>query len=65
MLRDGGGGRGGGGTFGGNMGVTGLKALGVKDLTYKTAFLACMAASADTRVSFYRDRGLRDIRLIT
>ncbi|KAL8291936.1 hypothetical protein RQP46_002194 [Phenoliferia psychrophenolica] len=47
MLRDGGGGRGGGGTFGGNMGVSGLKALGVKDLTYKTAFLACMATSAD------------------
>lgn len=50
MLRDGGGGRGGGGTFGGNMGVSGLKALGVRDLTYKTAFLACMATSADARV---------------
>lgn len=50
MLREGGGGRGGGGTFGGNMGVSGLKSLGVRDLTYKTAFLACMAASADTRV---------------
>lgn len=49
MLRDGGGGRG-GGTFGGNMGVSGLKALGVRDLTYKTAFLACMATSADARV---------------
>ncbi|KAK4704841.1 DNA replication licensing factor MCM6, partial [Phenoliferia sp. Uapishka_3] len=48
MLRDGGGGRGGAtGTFGGNMGVSGLKALGVRDLTYKTAFLACMATSAD------------------
>lgn len=50
MLRDGGGR--GGGTFGGNMGVSGLKALGVKDLTYKTAFLACMATSADARVRF-------------
>ncbi|KDE08602.1 minichromosome maintenance protein 6 [Microbotryum lychnidis-dioicae p1A1 Lamole] len=50
MLREGSGGRGGAtGTFGGNMGVTGLKALGVKDLTYKTAFLACMATSVDAR----------------
>ena len=48
MLKEGGGGRGGGGF---NMGVTGLKALGVKDLTYKTAFLACMVQSADARVS--------------
>ena len=47
MLKEGGGGRGGGGF---NMGVTGLKALGVKDLTYKTAFLACMVQSADARV---------------
>lgn len=53
MLREGGGGRGGGGTFGGNMGVSGLKSLGVRDLTYKTAFLACMAASADTRVCIF------------
>ncbi|KAM0749968.1 minichromosome maintenance protein 6 [Meredithblackwellia eburnea MCA 4105] len=49
MMREGnGGGRGAvTGTFGGNMGVSGLKSLGVKDLTYKTAFLACMATSAD------------------
>lgn len=30
-----------------NQGVTGLKSLGVRDLQYKTAFLACMANSAD------------------
>lgn len=34
-----------------NQGVTGLKTLGVRDLTYKTAFLACMVQSADARVS--------------
>ncbi|EPQ59167.1 MCM-domain-containing protein [Gloeophyllum trabeum ATCC 11539] len=33
---------------GGN-GVTGLKSLGVRDLQYKTAFLACMAHDADGR----------------
>lgn len=49
MLREGGGGRGNAGAS--NMGVSGLKALGVKDLTYKTAFLACMAQSAEARVS--------------
>ena len=49
MMRESqqGGGRGQGGA--GNYGVGGLKALGVKDLTYKTAFLACMASSADIR----------------
>ena len=54
MLRQAGvGGRGGGvgGLGAANMGVSGLRALGVKDLTYKTAFLACMVQSADTRVS--------------
>ena len=52
MMRQAGGGRGGTGGFGGaSMGVSGLKALGVKDLTYKTAFLACMVQSADTKVS--------------
>jgi DNA replication licensing factor MCM6 len=35
----------------GNEGVTGLKALGVRDLTYKLAFLACMVQPASTRVS--------------
>ena len=49
MLRESAGGRTGGGAA--NMGVGGLKALGVKDLTYKTAFLACMATSAEARVS--------------
>ena len=49
MMRESqqGGGRGQGAA--GNYGVSGLRALGVKDLTYKTAFLACMASSADTR----------------
>ena len=31
-------------------GVTGLKTLGVRDLQYKTAFLACMVHDADGRV---------------
>jgi hypothetical protein len=52
MMREGSGGRGGPGAMGGNLGVTGLKSLGVKDLTYKTAFLACMATSAEVRVRF-------------
>jgi DNA replication licensing factor MCM6 len=33
-------------------GVTGLKSLGVRDLQYKTAFLACMVQDADSRVRF-------------
>jgi len=32
-----------------NEGVSGLKALGVRDLTYRTAFLACMVQNADSR----------------
>ena len=32
-------------------GVTGLKSLGVRDLKYKTAFLACMVQDADGHVS--------------
>ncbi|TFK43789.1 MCM2/3/5 family-domain-containing protein [Crucibulum laeve] len=36
------------GGVGGN-GVTGLKSLGVRDLQYKTAFLACMVQPADAR----------------
>lgn len=47
MMKDAKGGRGDSGL--GNQGVTGLKALGVRDLTYRTAFLACMAQNADTR----------------
>lgn len=35
----------------GGVGVTGLKSLGVRDLQYKTAFLACMVQDADGRVS--------------
>lgn len=31
----------------GNQGVTGLKSLGVRDLQYKTAFLACMVNTMD------------------
>lgn len=42
---------------GGN-GVTGLKSLGVRDLQYKTAFLACMVMSSDGRVSTNLDRTL-------
>ena len=34
----------------GGSGVTGLKTLGVRDLQYKTAFLACMVHDADGRV---------------
>ncbi|KAH8830254.1 MCM-domain-containing protein [Flagelloscypha sp. PMI_526] len=33
----------------GSTGVTGLKSLGVRDLQYKTAFLACMVLDADSR----------------
>ncbi|KAJ3547826.1 hypothetical protein NM688_g5364 [Phlebia brevispora] len=33
----------------GGAGVTGLKSLGVRDLQYKTAFLACMVHDADGR----------------
>lgn len=35
----------------GGAGVTGLKSLGVRDLQYKTAFLACMVHDADSRVN--------------
>lgn len=34
---------------GSNDGVTGLKALGVRDLTYKLNFMACMVQSAEAR----------------
>ena len=34
-------------------GLTGLKALGVRDLTYKLCFLASMVQPADARVSFF------------
>ncbi|EJD45673.1 DNA unwinding-related protein [Auricularia subglabra TFB-10046 SS5] len=37
-----------GGAAGGAAGVTGLKSLGVRDLQYKTAFLACMVSEANT-----------------
>jgi len=60
MMRQAGSGGRGGVMGGAGMGVSGLKALGVKDLTYKTAFLACMVQSADTKVSWlpelYKDR---------
>ncbi|GAA5959122.1 hypothetical protein JCM3765_006348 [Sporobolomyces pararoseus] len=51
MLKENAGGRSGPGSMGGNLGVSGLKSLGVKDLTYKTAFLACMATSAEARAN--------------
>ncbi|UZJ51489.1 hypothetical protein CBS101457_000809 [Exobasidium rhododendri] len=38
-----------------NQGVTGLKLLGVRDLTYKTAFLACQVESASDR----KDRAIQ------
>lgn len=47
------GGTGGASSVGGS-GVTGLKSLGVRDLAYKTAFLACMVHDADGRVSSLR-----------
>ena len=37
----------------GPTGVTGLKSLGVRDLSYKTAFLACMVHDVDGRVSYF------------
>ena len=51
MMREASGGRSGQGGIGASgFGVTGLKALGARDLTYKTAFLACMVQTADERV---------------
>jgi DNA replication licensing factor MCM6 len=47
--------RGNAGTGGVGGGVTGLKSLGVRDLQYKTAFLACMVHDSDGRVSGARD----------
>lgn len=41
-------GRGDGGVA--SQGLTGLKALGVRDLQYKTAFLSCHVRSADVKV---------------
>jgi DNA replication licensing factor MCM6 len=54
MMRQAQGGGGGGRDAGGiaSQGVTGLKALGVRDLQYKTAFLGCMVQQADSRVGF-------------
>ncbi|KAF7432668.1 MCM DNA helicase complex subunit mcm6 [Pleurotus ostreatus] len=43
------GGAGGAAGAAGTGGVTGLKSLGVRDLQYKTAFLACMVHDADGR----------------
>ncbi|KAF8522892.1 MCM-domain-containing protein [Hysterangium stoloniferum] len=53
MMRDARGGNGGKGAMGGT-GVTGLKSLGVRDLQYKTAFLACMSHGADGRITNVR-----------
>lgn len=38
-----------------NAGVSGLKALGVRDLTYKLAFLACMVQESDARDASHGD----------
>ncbi|TYJ58147.1 hypothetical protein B9479_001243 [Cryptococcus floricola] len=54
MMRESRGGRGEGGPA--SQGVTGLKALGVRDLMYKTAFLSCMVQNADQR------SGVMDVR---
>jgi len=35
-------------------GVSGLKTLGVRELTYKTAFLACSITATSSRVSRIR-----------
>jgi DNA replication licensing factor MCM6 len=55
MMREDRGGRGEGGVA--SQGVTGLKSLGVRDLQYKTAFLACMVQSADHRAGTTDVRG--------
>jgi DNA replication licensing factor MCM6 len=53
MMRENQSGRGEGGVA--SQGVSGLKALGVRDLLYKTAFLACMVQDRDSRVSAVED----------
>lgn len=67
MIRQAGGGGGRGGGVGGlgaaGMGISGLKALGVRDLTYKTAFLACMVQSADTKVSTSKEKVVQSTAL--
>ncbi|WWD09922.1 hypothetical protein V865_008052 [Kwoniella europaea PYCC6329] len=55
MMRENQGGRGDGGVA--SQGVTGLKALGVRDLQYKTAFLSCMVQGADARAGATDVRG--------
>lgn len=60
MIRQAGAGGRGSGNLGSNMGVGGLKQLGVRDLTYKTAFLACMSQSADTKAGSTNIRGEED-----
>ncbi|KAJ7774098.1 MCM2/3/5 family-domain-containing protein [Mycena olivaceomarginata] len=52
----------GGATTGGiGGGVTGLKSLGVRDLQYKTAFLACMVTDSDNRRGSTNIRGEEDV----
>ncbi|KAF7355627.1 DNA helicase [Mycena sanguinolenta] len=55
--------RSGGGTTTGGIGggVTGLKSLGVRDLQYKTAFLACMVTDSDNRRGTTNIRGEEDV----
>lgn len=43
------------------MGVSGLKTLGARDLTYKTAFLACMVQAADSHSSITNVRWDPDV----
>ncbi|KAF7352478.1 DNA helicase [Mycena venus] len=55
--------RNGGGAATGGIGggVTGLKSLGVRDLQYKTAFLACMVTDSDSRRGATNIRGEEDV----
>lgn len=49
------------GTDAGGNGITGLKALGVRDLTYRLAFLACMVAPDTTATGQSATSGAADI----
>ncbi|KAJ6539697.1 MCM2/3/5 family-domain-containing protein [Mycena capillaripes] len=61
LQRDSNKGGGGAATGGIGGGVTGLKSLGVRDLQYKTAFLACMVTDSDSRRGATNVRGEEDV----
>ena len=48
----------------GGGGVTGLKSLGVRDLQYKTAFLACMVHGTDAPVRIFLCRLLNGMLMV-